>query len=110
AAANACMDAFAHRYSQEGDTPWTSVHWEGWRFGERSEQNKTLGAMVAELSITPEEGQRAFEHMLCAGLGPQLAVSTGDLQARIDYWVRRETLRGAAPGVQAGAAPHARPQ
>ena len=91
AAANCFMDALAHRHNRADHAPWISVNWDGWRFEE--EQPMTTGTTVAELSITPEEGVKAFQLLLSLGNTSQVIVSTGDLQTRIDQWVKLKSLR-----------------
>jgi amino acid adenylation domain-containing protein len=88
AAANAFMDAFAHKHNQIDAVPWTSVNWDGWRFGD--EPGRSAGLEVAELTITPEEGVEAFQRVLRLNGAPQIVVSTGDLQARIERWIPSE--------------------
>jgi amino acid adenylation domain-containing protein len=92
AAANCFMDALAHQGQQSSSLPWISVNWDGWQF---EEDAAVAGTSLAELTLTPEEGVLAFGHLLSLGAVPQVAVSTGDLQARLDQWVERET---ALPG------------
>jgi acyl carrier protein len=48
---------------------------------------------MAEIGLTPADGVKVFQQALSMGLTPQLIVSTGDLQARIDQWVMLESLR-----------------
>jgi len=108
AAANCFMDAFAHKYKQIRHGPWISVNWDGWRFGE--EWHAASGTTVAELSITPEEGVKTFQLLLFLGGAPQIIVSTGDLQTRIDQWVKLESLRDAELSQKTGpTARHPRP-
>lgn len=91
AAANHFMDAFAHRQSQRSPTPWISVDWDGWRTaGEKDSASRVEPAQTApNFALTREEGAAAFEHILAAAMTPQLIVSTGNLQARIDGSVAR---------------------
>jgi acyl transferase domain-containing protein/acyl carrier protein len=104
-AANLCLDAFAHSYQQAGEQPWTSVNWEGWQFDAAAEH--AVGAGVVEQAITPAEGQAVFRRLLSTDLGAQIAISTSDLPARIDYWLRREAGAGRGRGRQTF---HTRPQ
>jgi len=92
AAANLCLDAFAQTYQQSSEQPWTSVNWEGWQFDATAEH--AVGAGVVEQAITPTEGQAVFQRLLSTDLGAQIAISTSDLPARIDYWLRREAGAG----------------
>jgi amino acid adenylation domain-containing protein len=87
-AANLFMDAFAHQ--QSSTVPWLSVNWDGWRFGNVTKPGTSFGATLAELAMTPEEGINAFQRILAAPQTNQLIVSTGDLQARIEQWIKRD--------------------
>ncbi len=94
AAANAYLNGFAQARRRAGDARWLSVAWDAWRLdgGSHSE---------AETSMTPEEGVEAFGRILSARaadptLGPVLVHSTGDLEARLDQWLRR-VAKPAAP-------------
>ena len=72
AAGNAALDAFA------GALPWTAVGWDGWHTGEGD---------PPAFSMTVEEGIDAFRRILALPRIPRIAVSTGDLHARLDRWV-----------------------
>jgi acyl carrier protein len=95
-AANLFMDAFAHQHNQIHPVPWLSVNWDGWQFGEQKKQSTSFGADLAELSIAPKEGVNVFERILSGSELNQVVVSTGDLQARIDKWIKLESLQ--SPG------------
>ena len=85
APANAFVDAFVTQRRSDRRTPWISVNWDGWRFG--NEQTPDMSP-VAKLSMTPAEGIDAFARVLhMTQHEPQVIVSTADLQARIDRWV-----------------------
>jgi acyl transferase domain-containing protein len=89
AAANIFMDAYAGGRDSRGTNQWTSVNWDGWQLWEGDETNSEL----AELAMLPEEGMKAFARILSRNPVSQIAVSTGDLQARINRWVKLESLR-----------------
>ena len=93
AAANLFMDAFVHRRNQAHCPPWISVDWDAWQFQDESVQSTGVGADLAELSIKPKEGGEAFRLILSVDLGSQIVVSTGDLQARLNKWIKLESLR-----------------
>jgi acyl transferase domain-containing protein/acyl carrier protein len=93
AGANRFMDAFAHKHNQTQRVPWVSVNWDAWRSEEEKESTIAMGAMLAKLAITPEEGVEAFQRVLSQNRFTQLVVSTGDLQARIDQWIKLESIR-----------------
>ncbi|HYR11343.1 MAG TPA: SDR family oxidoreductase, partial [Longimicrobium sp.] len=92
AAANAYLDAFAHA----SPLPWRSVNWDGWHFG----------AGEIGFSMTPEEGTEAFRRVLALPRVPQLVVSTGDLDARLEKWIHAAPSTSVA---DAPAEPEARP-
>jgi acyl transferase domain-containing protein len=91
AAANAFMDLFAQRCERDSRVPWISVDWDSWPSHE--EQYAVLGGTVAEFTMTREEGAEAFERVLSGAVGSRIVHSTGDLQARIDQWVKLEASR-----------------
>jgi acyl transferase domain-containing protein len=97
-AANLFMDAFSRRRNQKSSSPWLCINWEVWRPAEQKEQtfsykgNTSFGATVADLAISGVEGARVLEYVLNRNLTGQALVSTADLQARIDQWVKLEFL------------------
>ena len=90
-AANAFMDAFTRRLARDSRIPWITVNWDSWP--SRDDLYGVVGGTVAELTMTREEAGEAFERVLCGAAGPQIVHSTGDLQARIDQWVKLEASR-----------------
>ncbi|MCL4265828.1 MAG: SDR family NAD(P)-dependent oxidoreductase [Anaerolineae bacterium] len=95
-AANTFMDAFAHQKSrQETGVRWLSVNWDTWRV--RTGANEVVGKTVAAFEITPAEGVAAFERVLSHNVGPQLVHSTGELDARLQQWLRLDKARGDGP-------------
>jgi aminoglycoside N3'-acetyltransferase/NAD(P)-dependent dehydrogenase (short-subunit alcohol dehydrogenase family) len=93
AGANLFMDAFAHKYHRANCVPWISINRDAWRSGEEKASNLAMGTTLAQLAITPEEGMEAFQRVLSLDPLPQIVVSTGDLQTRIDQWIKLESLR-----------------
>lgn len=87
------MGAFAHQHNRRNPTLWTSMHWDQWKFDEERETLATMGAGLAQLAMTLQEGQEAFRYILSGGAATQVVVSTGDLQARIDQWIGLEPAR-----------------
>ena len=109
AAANLFMDAFVRKHNRFGAVAWTSVNWDAWQ--PTAEQGQALAPedLSAEFVILPGEGVAAFERILSTGALPQIVVSTGDLPARLDQWIRLDALREAAPAPVDAAALHPRP-
>jgi acyl carrier protein len=89
-AANSFMDSFVARHNQTNSQSWISVNWEGWLF-EEDFQNIAIGADMMQLALKPEEGIQALEQILSTTGLSQVIVSTGNLQSRIEKWIRRET-------------------
>jgi len=107
AAANAAMDVLAQELRRSTRVPCLSLDWDAWRFGEEGPESG-LGSQLSGLALTPDEGVTVLRRALTLGAGPQLAVSTSDLQARIDQWVKLMALRRAGEESAPGSR-HARP-
>jgi phthiocerol/phenolphthiocerol synthesis type-I polyketide synthase E len=109
AAANLYMDAFVRARRREA-SPWISVNWDEWRLAAPGEDGPDGGGL-ARFAMAPAEGAAAFARILGLRGVPQVVVSTGDLEARIDQWVRLEGLLRAKEAAEAKktAPRHARP-
>ncbi len=90
ASANAFMDVFAHSRSGTSSLPWLSVNWDGWYFGDTA---PGVSSAVTRLAMTPEEGLDIFSRVVGINIIPQLAVSTWDLQSRMDQWIAQSDAR-----------------
>lgn len=104
-AANAFMDAFAHRLNQTSPVPWLSVDWDLWPSDDGGASG--FGATIAQFTMSREEGLEATERILALEAGAQVVISTGDLEARIAQWVELRSSHGAE---DRGGPAHARPQ
>ncbi|MBP5972976.1 SDR family oxidoreductase [Brasilonema sp. CT11] len=89
-AANIFVDTFAHKQNQKNPVPWMSVNYDRWQLEE--EQNTANRTTLAELFITPQEGIKAFQRILKSDKITQVVLSTGDLQARFDQWLKLKSL------------------
>ncbi len=96
-AANIFMDVFAQKQNQTNPVPWISVNCVGvarrrhrWQLNE--EENTASRTTLSELFITPEEGIKAFQRILKSVKITQVVLSTGDLQARFNQWLKLESL------------------
>jgi acyl transferase domain-containing protein len=85
-AANIFMDAFVQHHNKKNPLQWISVNWDGWQFHEEQPD-------PTNLAITPHEGANAFERILSCEGTHQIVVSTGNLTARIDRWIKLESLK-----------------
>jgi len=100
-AANLYMDAFAWEQNRSSRFPWISVNWDRWvlekNAGKKTEPLRdrhaaaNLSGRWDSVGMTPDEGLETFKRILDARALGQVIVSTGDLEARRDHWVR---LRG----------------
>jgi acyl transferase domain-containing protein/acyl carrier protein len=99
AASNLYLDAFARRHNRASMVPWLSVNWDVWRLHDDAAAASGLGATLKDLGMSGPEAMAMLETVLALGPAGQLVVSTGDLGARIDQWIKLESLNpeGAAP-------------
>jgi acyl carrier protein len=104
ASANLFMDSFARRHNRrcpsphrmgrgrkgEG-VPWLSVNWDVWRL-DHTAVGSGLGTTLKELGMSTAEAMEMMETALALRTAGQLVVSTGDLDARINQWIKLESL------------------
>lgn len=76
-AANAALDEFARTRHARGDRRWISVEWDAW-----SESVRPDAAGPARYALTPADGHEVLRRLLSVR-GPVVAISTGELPARI---------------------------
>lgn len=94
-AANLYMDAFARRQNRAGGTKWLCVNWDAWEFWE--EHRSTIGESLVELAILPAEAPDLFRYVYNRCGSNQIIVSTGDLDMRIDQWIRHAGKKKEEP-------------
>ncbi len=98
-AANAFLDAYAARTSAWKKTLVLSINWDMWGevgMGLKTKMPNELQAWLEkELrdGITNREGIDVLERLLAWGGSSNVIVSTRDLQARIDLWIKREFIK-----------------
>ena len=103
AAVNAFMDAFAAHRNRTSPFPWIAVNWDGWA---TEELEAASGATPpAGFLLTGPEGADAFGRILAGPVGGQIAVSIGDLDARIRRWVRIHEPAPVPAASASGSAP-----
>ncbi|MDX1539919.1 MAG: type I polyketide synthase [Geminicoccaceae bacterium] len=90
AAANTFLDAYGANLRQDG-RPVFVVNWDAWSFDERD----------AAPGLLPSEGVRSFAAVIGFPEPAQIIVSKGDLERRLDRWVRLQD----APGDEAAPSP-----
>ena len=97
ASSNVYMDSFARRQNRSHRVPWLSVNFDLWRFHNRTAMASGFGRTVEELGHSAEEATQAMETVLAVRNAGQLLVSTGDLAARINQWIKLESLNTRRP-------------
>jgi acyl transferase domain-containing protein/nucleoside-triphosphatase THEP1 len=90
--ANILMDAYTHYHNRTASSHWISVNWDGWRVSERSGHHTSRGTL-ADLAMEPDEGTKAFLRILSCSNTSQVVNSTGDLQLRINQWIKLESVQ-----------------
>jgi len=106
ASSNLYLDSFARWHNRSSPVPWLSVNWDVWRLHDHDTMDSGLGTTLKELGMSAAEATAMMETVLTLRAAGQLVVSTGDLGARIDQWIKLESLNAQASA--AGARP-ARP-
>jgi NADP-dependent 3-hydroxy acid dehydrogenase YdfG/acyl carrier protein len=97
AASNVYMDSFTRKHNRSHRVPWLSVNFDLWRSHSRTAIASGFGRTVEELGHTAEEATNAMETILAVRNASQLLVSTGDLPARINQWIKLESLNAGGP-------------
>ncbi|MBN3885003.1 MULTISPECIES: type I polyketide synthase [unclassified Nostoc] len=92
-AANIFMDAYAHKQNQTNLFPCISVNWDTWQSQENDMQDLTVGVALEKLRMTWQEGIDVFSRVLSLTKTPQIVVSAGELQPRIEQWIKRDFLQ-----------------
>ncbi|KYC36595.1 polyketide synthase [Scytonema hofmannii PCC 7110] len=94
-AANLFIDAFVNKRNQTSSVPWFSVNWDAVKYEEKQEKDTALGATLAELAMTPKEAWNVSQRILSIGSASQFIVSPGDLQIRLNTWIKHEAPQNA---------------
>jgi len=91
-AASLFMDTFAYQHNQKNPVPWMSVNWDAWQFVTDNQQI-FASTSLAEFAIQPQEGINVLERILLWSQYHQIVISTGNLQSRINQWIKLESLQ-----------------
>ena len=96
AGANAVLDSMAAR----GGASWLSIGWDAW-------DNAAEAQMAGmPLAIQPSEGQAAFVRLLRTPVDSRVVVAVGDLEQRLESWVRRSQPSSASAPAERYPRPH----
>jgi acyl transferase domain-containing protein len=108
-AANHATDVLTCRRNRLRADGWTTVDWDAWQFETSGAgQSETLAALN-RFSMRPEEGAQAFELLLKMPPRTQVVISTGDLQSRLEDWIKLRAVRAEETKKQSGHA-YGRPE
>ncbi|AFZ28250.1 beta-ketoacyl synthase family protein,acyltransferase family protein,phosphopantetheine-containing protein (plasmid) [Cylindrospermum stagnale PCC 7417] len=99
-AANLYMDAFTYQQNRTKTVPWISLNWEGSPVDKEEQQNTNNQSTLAELFITTTESVEVFKRVFSIKKLSQIAISLGELQARINQWLKLESIRDVEPSKQ----------
>ncbi|HEX7334455.1 MAG TPA: SDR family NAD(P)-dependent oxidoreductase, partial [Pyrinomonadaceae bacterium] len=87
-AAHIYMDAFVHQHNRTHETQWMSIGWDNWGAalgtGRISEESA--------LFMKREEAEKVLDRIFSLEPVARLLVSTADLEARVNKWIKREFL------------------
>ncbi|MEM8828372.1 MAG: beta-ketoacyl synthase N-terminal-like domain-containing protein [Cyanobacteria bacterium P01_G01_bin.19] len=86
-AANIFMDTFATTKNTEGNIPWFTINWDGYK----QEQTAKIGLNLIDLAINPDEAWEITKRVLSNNITQAIASPT-DLQPRIDKWIKPKSL------------------
>ncbi len=87
-AAHLFADAFVYKHNQRNTVPWISVNWDNWLTSELAVQLATKPEISTDLFMTSKQGIEVFERILSIQKINQVIVSSTDLQARIERWIK----------------------
>ncbi len=87
-AAHHFTDAFVYKHNQTSSTPWLSVNWDNWLTSQLATELATKPEISTELFMNNKEGVEVFQRVLCLNKVNQIVVSTTDLKARIQQWIK----------------------
>ncbi|MBW4500874.1 MAG: SDR family NAD(P)-dependent oxidoreductase [Scytonema hyalinum WJT4-NPBG1] len=87
-AAHHFTDAFVYKHNQTSSTPWLSVNWDNWLTSQLATELATKPEISTELFMNNKEGVEVFQRVLSLNKVNQIVVSTTDLQARIEQWIK----------------------
>lgn len=92
-AANHAADILTCRRNRSRSDGWTAVDWDAWQFETAGAGPSETLAALNRFSMRPEEGARAFELLLKMPPRTQVVISTGNLQSRLEDWIKLRTVR-----------------
>jgi polyketide synthase PksJ len=92
AAANLFMDGFALMRKDSRQPTWISVNWDRWDLAAGQGSVPPGTSRLFEVSMTPGEGMEALSRIMAWRTAARVIVSTGDLESRLDQWIRLKSV------------------
>ena len=88
AGANHFVDAFVADQNRQSGTPWFSINWDAWTEETTADtRDESWGTTLREFALNTEDVWMATERILSLTASGQVAVSKGNLPARISQWI-----------------------
>jgi acyl carrier protein/NAD(P)-dependent dehydrogenase (short-subunit alcohol dehydrogenase family) len=91
-AANLFMDAFALSRSKRRES-WISTNWDPWP--NEARRSGEPRSSLDQYRMTSEESVEAFRRVVSMAPSGQVIIATGDLQARLDLWLKGSQLEAS---------------
>ncbi|MEB3282825.1 MAG: SDR family NAD(P)-dependent oxidoreductase [Lyngbya sp.] len=117
-AANQVIDAFANSKNNQNlankiPTLWYPVNWDAIAYQTQQQTVTGLGANLAEFTLKPDEVCQVCQRIFSLKSPTQVIVSKGDLDTRINQWVKlkpvSEKVDNSQTKSQSSASGHSRP-
>ena len=107
-AANLFIDRFLVKINQKSNVPWFCINWDTVQY-QQERKDSALGTTLTDLAMTPHEAWDVCRRVLAIASASQFVVSPGDLQARIDTWIERNSSHKIDSPEQDLLSQHSRP-
>lgn len=114
-AANLFLDAYVNEHNRRSPQRWLCVNWETIRTVKEKDAFNTLPQLgVNELFITPEQMLTGFRRLLGwsaeDSVTNRMLFATGELEARMDYWIRFKAVQSTEKAAAGKGAVYDRPE
>lgn len=87
-AAHLFTDTFVCKHNQSSHIQWKTINWDNWLTNQLASELAKKPEISTELFMTDKEGVEVFKRVLSLNQINQIIVSTTDLQARIEQWIK----------------------
>ncbi|MEM8778239.1 MAG: beta-ketoacyl synthase N-terminal-like domain-containing protein [Cyanobacteria bacterium P01_G01_bin.49] len=109
-AANLFLDSFLVKINRQNSTPWFSINWDAVNYQQKEKKEENaLGTTLTNLAMTPDEVWDVCQRVLGVASANQFIVSPGDLQARINTWIKRKSTEKTNDSQKELLSQHSRP-